>query len=79
MVRYLTYEDTIRLDLRLKDRVPVLEEFCRRVGRGEAAMHHRVHLVHPPMPEGQHAGRPWTRDLRVLPAQVPGIGTDLPT
>jgi alanine dehydrogenase len=74
MVRYLTYEDTIRLDLRMKDLVPVLEEVYRRVGEGQAATHHRVHLVHPPVTEGAPAGRPWTRDLRILPAMVPGVG-----
>jgi ornithine cyclodeaminase/alanine dehydrogenase-like protein (mu-crystallin family) len=73
--RYLSEEDTVRLDLRMKDVVPAFEEAYRVVASGVATTQWRVRLVHPPLHEGMGTGRPWQRDLRILPAMVPGLGT----
>jgi ornithine cyclodeaminase/alanine dehydrogenase-like protein (mu-crystallin family) len=75
MVRYLSYGDTVRMDLRMADVAPVFEEAYRRIGEGTATTQARVRLVHPPLTEGMGTGRPWDRDLRILPAMVPGMGT----
>ena len=72
---YLSYDDTVKMDLRMKDVVPVFEEAYRIIGTGAATTQYRVRLVHPPLTEGMGTGRPWDRDLRVLPAIVPGMGT----
>jgi ornithine cyclodeaminase/alanine dehydrogenase-like protein (mu-crystallin family) len=63
------------MDLRMKDVVPVFEEIYRVIGEGASTTQHRVRLVHPPLREGMGTGRPWDRDLRILPAIVPGMGT----
>ncbi len=75
MVRYLSEDDTIRMDLRMADVAPHFEEAYRRMGEGIATTQARVRLVHPPLIEGMGTGRPWDRDLRILPAMVPGMGT----
>lgn len=74
MVLYLSYEDTVKMDLRMKDVVPTFEEAYRRIGEGTATTQYRVRLVHPSLKEGMGTGRPWDRDLRILPAIVPGMG-----
>lgn len=73
--RYLSYDDTVRMDIRMADVVPVFEQAYRIIGQGVATVEHRVRLVHPPLKEGLGTGRPWDRDLRILPAIVPGMGT----
>jgi ornithine cyclodeaminase/alanine dehydrogenase-like protein (mu-crystallin family) len=75
VVLYLSHEDTVKMDLRMDDVVPAFEEAYRIVGEGVAATQWRVRLVHPPLTEGMGTGRPWDRDLRILPAIVPGLGT----
>ena len=75
MVRYLSYDDTVRMDLRMADVAPFFEEAYRRIGEGTSTTQARVRLVHPPLTEGMGTGRPWDRDLRILPAMVPGMGT----
>jgi len=75
MVRYLSYDDTMRMDLRMADVAPPFEEAYRRIGEGTSTTQARVRLVHPPLTEGMGTGRPWDRDLRILPAMVPGMGT----
>jgi ornithine cyclodeaminase/alanine dehydrogenase-like protein (mu-crystallin family) len=75
MVRYLSLDDTMRMDLRMADVAPVFEEAYRRIGEGTSTTQARVRLVHPPLTEGMGTGRPWDRDLRILPAMVPGMGT----
>jgi ornithine cyclodeaminase len=75
MVRYLSYHDTVQLDLRMADVAPMFEEAYRRIGEGTSTTQARVRLVHPPLTEGMGTGRPWDRDLRILPAMVPGMGT----
>ncbi|MPZ13610.1 MAG: hypothetical protein GEU73_04170 [Chloroflexi bacterium] len=75
MVLYLSYDDTVAMDLRMHDVVPAFEEAYRIIGQGAAATQYRVRLVHPPLHEGMGTGRPWDRDLRILPAIVPGMGT----
>ena len=47
MVRYLSYDDTVRLDLRMADVAPVFEEAYRRIGEGTSTTQARVRLVHP--------------------------------
>jgi len=75
MVRYLSYDDTMRMDLRMADVAPPFEEAYRRIGEGTSTTQARVRLVHPPLTEGMGTGRPWDRDLRILPAMVRGMGT----
>lgn len=74
MVRYLSYEDTVKIDLRMKEVVPAFEEAYRLVAEGTSTTPTRLRLVHPPLTEGMGTGRPWERDLRVTPAMVPGLG-----
>jgi len=73
--RYLSYDDTVKMDLRMRDVVPMFEEAYRRIGEGTSTTQARVRLAHPPLTEGMGKGRPWERDLRILPAMVPGMGT----
>lgn len=73
--RYISYDDTVKMDLRMKDVIPTFEEAYRIIGEGAATTQWRVRLVHPPLREGMGTGRPWDRDLRILPAIVPGMGT----
>jgi ornithine cyclodeaminase/alanine dehydrogenase-like protein (mu-crystallin family) len=72
---YLSYQDTVHMDIRMKDVVPMFEQAYRIIGAGTAATQARVRLVHPPLTEGMGTGRPWDRDLRILPAMLPGMGT----
>ena len=73
--RYVSYDDTVKMDLRMADVVPAFEDIYRVIGEGASTTQHRVRLVHPPLLEGMGTGRPWDRDLRILPAIVPGMGT----
>src|SRR5688572_20745779 len=74
-MRYLSLSDTERLDIRMAELVPEVEEAFRLVGLGEAIVVPRVRLVHPSLPEGSMGlGRPWERDLRVITGALPGIG-----
>ena len=72
---YLSYADTQNLDLRMTDVVPAIEEAFRRVGKGQAVVAPRVRVVHPPLPkDSMGKGRPWLRDLRIIPGALEGIG-----
>ena len=63
---YLSYADTVRLDIRMTDVVPAIEEAFRRVGNGQAVVAPRLRVVHPPLEKSSMGkGRPWVRDLRV--------------
>lgn len=75
MVLYLSHDDTVKMDLRMHDVVPAFEEAYRVIGEGASTTQWRVRLVHPALTEGMGTGRPWDRDLRILPAIVPGLGT----
>jgi ornithine cyclodeaminase/alanine dehydrogenase-like protein (mu-crystallin family) len=59
----------------MTDVVPAIEEAFRRVGHGQAVVAPRTRVVHPPL--GKHSmgkGRPWVRDLRIIPGAIEGIG-----
>jgi ornithine cyclodeaminase/alanine dehydrogenase-like protein (mu-crystallin family) len=72
---YLSQTDTERLDLRMADVVPAIEEAFRRVGNGQAVVAPRTRVVHPPLEKNSMGkGRPWVRDLRIIPGAVEGIG-----
>jgi alanine dehydrogenase len=72
---YLSLADTERLDLRMAEVVPFIEEAFRLAGQGKAIVAPRTRLVHPPLPEGSAGqGRPWVRDLRIIPGGLEGIG-----
>ncbi|MGH7824361.1 MAG: ornithine cyclodeaminase family protein [Candidatus Binatia bacterium] len=59
----------------MADVVPVIEDVFRRVGQGQSVVAPRMRLVHPPLPAGsQGQGRPWRRDLRIIPGGIEGIG-----
>jgi ornithine cyclodeaminase len=74
-VLYLSLADTERLDLRMVEVVPAIEEAFRQVGLGRGIVAPRVRLVHPPLPaESSGQGRPWRRDLRIIPGAVEGLG-----
>src|SRR5437016_10526979 len=75
MTLYLSHQDTVDMNLRMKEVVPAFEQAYRIIGEGASTTQARVRLVHPPLTEGKGTGRPWLRDLRILPAMVPGIGT----
>ena len=64
---YLSHADTQRLDIRMTDAVPAIEEAFRRVGNGQAVVAPRVRVVHPPLEKNSMGkGRPWVRDLRII-------------
>ena len=73
MPRYLSYEDTLRIDLDLNEIIRVFEEAHRRVAAGEGVYSPRLRLVYPPV-SGSGAGRPWRQNLRILPGIVSGMG-----
>lgn len=75
-IRYVSEADTLAMDLRMEEVVPfVARIFREEAAEGRAVAHPRVRLVHPPLPEGSTgSGRPWERDLRVLPGFIEGIG-----
>ncbi|HEX6512878.1 MAG TPA: hypothetical protein VF157_11295 [Chloroflexota bacterium] len=59
----------------MREVVPVVERAFRLVGDGRSVVAERVRLVHPPLPPGsQGEGRPWERDLRIIPGALQGIG-----
>ena len=59
----------------MADVVPAIEEAFRRVGNGQAIVAPRVRVVHPPLEKNSMGkGRPWVRDLRIIPGAVEGIG-----
>lgn len=72
---YLSLADTERLDIRMAEVVPFIEEAFRLAGEGKAVVAPRTRLVWPPLPRGSSGeGRPWERDLRIIPGAVEGIG-----
>jgi ornithine cyclodeaminase/alanine dehydrogenase-like protein (mu-crystallin family) len=72
---YLSHADTQRLDIRMTDVVPAVEEAFRRVGNGQAVVAPRVRVVHPPLEKNSMGkGRPWVRDLRIIPGAIEEIG-----
>ncbi len=55
--------------------VPAVEEAFRLASEGRSVVAPRVRLLHPPLPRGsQGEGRPWERDLRIIPGALEGIG-----
>ena len=72
--RYVSHQDTAQLDLRMKDVVPALDDAYRRVAEGTTTYPGRIRLVNPPLRQGAGAGRTWERDMRIIPAIVPGVG-----
>lgn len=77
-MRYLSLADTERLDIRMTEVVPAIEAAFRRVGQGQSVVAPRVRLLHPPLPEkSMGQGRPWTRDLRIIPGALEGVGYGL--
>jgi alanine dehydrogenase len=72
---YLSYADTQRLDIRMTDVVPAIEEAFRRVGNGQAVVVPRVRVLHPLLEKNSMGeGRPWVRDLRIIPGAIEEIG-----
>lgn len=72
---YLSHADTQRLDIRMTDVVPAIEEAFRRVGDGQSVVAPRVRVLHPPLEkDSMGKGRPWTRDLRIIPGAIEEIG-----
>jgi ornithine cyclodeaminase/alanine dehydrogenase-like protein (mu-crystallin family) len=72
---YLSHADTQRLDIRMTDVVPAIEEAFRRVGNGQAVVAPRVRVLHPPLEKNSTGkGRPWVRDLRIILGAVEEIG-----
>ena len=72
---YLSQADTEKLDIRMTDVVPAIEEAFRRVGNGQAVVSPRVRVLHPPLDKNNMGqGRPWTRDLRIIPGAIEELG-----
>ncbi|SRR5581483_2894579 len=72
---YLSLADTERLDIRMAEVVPAIEEAFRLVGQGKAVVAPRTRLLYPPLPAGSRGeGRQWERDLRIIPGAIEGIG-----
>lgn len=72
---YLSYADTQRLDIRMTDVVPAIEEAFRRVGEGKSVVAPRTRVLHPPLQkDSMGKGRPWTRDLRIIPGAIEELG-----
>ena len=72
---YLSLADTERLDIRMAEVVPFIEDAFRLAGEGKAVIAPRTRLIWPPLPPGSSGqGRPWERDLRIIPGAVEGIG-----
>lgn len=72
---YLSQADTERLDLRMTEVVPAIEEAFRKVGSGQSVVAPRTRLLHPPLAkDSMGRGRPWLRDLRIIPGAIEGIG-----
>ena len=55
---YLSCADTQRLDIRMTDVVPAIEDAFRRVGNGQAVVAPRVRVLHPPLEKKQHGPGP---------------------
>lgn len=72
---YLSYADTEKLDIRMTDVVPAIEDAFRRVGNGQSVVAPRTRVLHPPLEKNSMGkGRPWTRDLRIIPGAIEEIG-----
>ena len=72
---YLSYADTQRLDIRMTDVVPAIEDAFRRVGNGQAVVAPRLRMLHPPLEKNSTGqGRPWVRDLRIIPGAIEELG-----
>lgn len=72
---YLSQADTEKLDIRMTDVVPAIDEAFRRVGNGQAVVAPRVRVLHPPLDKNSMGeGRPWTRDLRIIPGAIEELG-----
>lgn len=72
---YLSYADTERLDIRMTDVVPAIEDAFRRAGHGQAVVAPRVRVLHPPLKtDSMGEGRPWVRDLRIIPGAIEEVG-----
>ena len=72
---YLSYADTQRLDIRMTDVVPAIEDAFHRVGNGQAVVAPRVRVLHPPLEKNSMGqGRPWVRDLRIIPGAIEELG-----
>lgn len=74
-MRYLSRADTERLDLRMSEVLPVVEEAFRAIAAGRSVVAPRTRLLHPPLAAGDRGeGRPWERDLRIIPGGIEGVG-----
>ena len=72
---YLSQADTEKLDIRMTDVVPAIEDAFRRVGNGQAVVAPRVRVLHPPLQKhSMGQGRPWVRDLRIIPGAIEDVG-----
>jgi len=72
---YLSQADTEKIDIRMTDVVPAIEEAFRRVGNGQAVVAPRVRVLYPPLQKNSMGeGRPWVRDLRIIPGAIEDVG-----
>ena len=59
----------------MTDVVPAIEEAFRRAGRGQVVVAPRVRVLHPPLQkDSMGQGRPWVRDLRIIPGAIEEVG-----
>ncbi len=76
MALFVSYEDTLKLKLDMNELIELFEEAHRLLAQNKGTYGKRLRVVFPPV-TGLGTGRPWTHDMRILPAILPGIGSGL--
>ena len=76
MALFVSYEETLKLKLDMNELIELFEEAHRLLGQNKGTYGKRLRVVFPTV-TGLGSGRPWTHDMRILPAILPGIGAGL--
>ncbi|MFQ5682061.1 MAG: ornithine cyclodeaminase family protein [Candidatus Binatia bacterium] len=76
MPLYLSYEDTTRLDIKMREVLDLFEEAHKLLAAEQGVYTPRTRLVYPSV-SGKGQGRPWKQNLRILPAILAGWGAGL--
>ncbi len=76
MALIVSYEDTLKLKLDMNELIELFEEAHRLLAQNKGTYGKRLRVVFPTI-SGQGSGRPWTHDMRILPAILPGMGSGL--
>ncbi len=76
MALFVSYADTLKLKLDMRELIELFEQAHRLLGENKGTYGRRLRVVFPTV-TGLGSGRPWTHDMRILPAILPGIGAGL--